>query len=80
MQLISYQEDQHFYCVQSRCEKDAWIVTLIRLSVDEGSCTKVCRLGTLPSYGGFGNGVFVTPDSEVVSLRSGEIARRLEFG
>jgi hypothetical protein len=79
MQLISYQDDQYFYGVQSGYEQGRRNVALIRLSSDEGLCAELCRLSPPPYFGGFGAGVLVTPEGEVVSLQTGEIIRRLPF-
>lgn len=80
MQQISYQDDGFVYCVQSGCETEGWVVTLLRLTLESGSCTELCRLGPTPPYfGGFGNGILVTPEGEVISLNTGGILRRLPF-
>jgi len=80
MQLISYQEDGNFYCVQSKNESEEWFVDLLRLSLADGALTEVCRLKSPPPYfGGFGDGVLVTPGGEVVRLESAAILRELVF-
>jgi hypothetical protein len=79
MQLISYQNDRFFYCVQSESLPDGWTVSLIRLSPDSGICTEVCRLSPPPYFGGFGSGVLVTPEGDVVSLQTGSFISKLTF-
>ncbi len=79
MQLISYQNDGFFYCVQSESLPDGWTVSLIRLSPDSGLCTEVCRLSPPPYFGGFGSGVLVTPEGDVVSLQTGAFINKLTF-
>ena len=79
MQLISYQNDGFFYCVQSESLPEGWTVSLIRLSPDSGLCTEVCRLSPPPYFGGFGSGVLVTPEGDVVSLQTGAFINKLTF-
>lgn len=82
MQTISYQDDGFFYGVQSGGDRDhdGWVVALIRLTSETGSCTELCRLSPPPPYfGGFGDGILLTPEGDVVSLASGEVTRRLSF-
>lgn len=77
--LISYQNDGNFYCVQSESLPDGWAVSLIQLSPDSGICSQVCKLSPPPYFGGFGSGVLVTPDGEVVSLQTGAFDNKLDF-
>ena len=79
IQLISYQNDHFFYCVQSESLPDGWNVSLVRLSLDSGKCTEVCRLSPPPYFGGFGSGVLVTPEGDVVSLQTGDFIKKLTF-
>lgn len=80
MQTISYQDDGFFYGVQSGCDHQGWAVALIRLASEMGSCTELCRLSPPPPYfGGFGDGILVTPEGDVVSLASGGVTRKLSF-
>jgi hypothetical protein len=81
MLLISYQDDQFFYAVQSGHEEDKykWVTSLIRLTAADGSCAELCRLDSRPAFGGFGIGVLVTPEGEVVSLQTGAVTRKLQF-
>ena len=78
MQLISYQDD-HFYCVQSESLPDGWTVSLIRLSPDSGIGTELCRLSPPPYFGGFGSGVLVTPEGDMVSLQTGGSISKCTF-
>jgi hypothetical protein len=81
MQLISYQADGFFYCVQTENRNEEWIVDLLRLSLADGALSEVCRLNSPPPYfGGFGDGILVTPGGHVVSLQSGAVLRVLAFG
>jgi outer membrane protein assembly factor BamB len=81
MQLISYQADGFIYGVLSGNENNAWVVTIVRFSTASGACTEISRLKSPPPYfGGFGDGVLVTPDGDVVSLQTGAIIRHLQFG
>lgn len=80
IQLISYQEDGFIYCVQSGWEAQGWIVKLLRLNGESGSCSEIRRLGPAPPYyGGFGNGIFVTPAGDVISLQTANTVRHLAF-
>jgi hypothetical protein len=78
MHLISYQDD-HFYCVQSESLPDGWTVSLIRMSPESGTGIEVCQLPPPPYFGGFGSGVLVTPEGDVVSLQTGQFIGKLIF-
>ena len=75
---ISYQTDQSFYGLLFGFQSP--VSALIRLALDKGTCTEICRYDTSVRYGGdFGDGVFVAATGEVVSLLSGQILRQLAF-
>jgi hypothetical protein len=83
IQLVSYQNDGFLYCVvaagqQGRVERKT---VLLRLTLESGSCTEMCELhsAVCPYFGGFGNGILVTPTGDVISLKTGAVVRRLPF-
>lgn len=80
IQIISHQKDGYFYAVQSGCVNNNWIVSLIRLSPQDGACSEIRSLGALlPDFGGFGEGILVMPNGETIGLTTGEVLRQLAF-
>jgi len=78
--LISDQDDGSFCAIQTGCEGNKWIVALIRLSAEDGTPILIRSLEAPPPYfGGFGDGIFVTPHGEVISLKTGENTKKLDF-
>lgn len=82
LQSISLQPDGFLYCTQpsgqgGRAERKT---VLIRLALDSGFCTEVCRTdSTVRPGNAFGNAILVTRIGEVFSVATGVSLRRLAF-
>jgi hypothetical protein len=79
MQLISYQRDGFFYGIESACLDEKWVGGIIRLSPEDGTITKIRALDPPCYSSGFGDGVFVTGNGDVLSLTSGEAVCKLNL-
>ncbi len=81
---VSYQSDHSFYGLLFGYEVPE--TALIRFSPDHATCTEICRYSVLRRCGGvrysggdFGDGAFLTPAGDVVSLEDGRVLRHLAF-
>jgi outer membrane protein assembly factor BamB len=75
---LSHQDDDAFYGYLFGYEFPE--AALLRFSPKSGSCAEICRYDlSKRSGGGFGQGVFVSGNGEVLSLVDGRVVRQLPF-
>ena len=78
MTRLSFQSDLYVYGIRSSAPGPGRVVRLMRFSLD-GASSELCSLGSNMPYDGFGDGVFITVEGQIISLQSGEIQKQLAF-